>query len=147
MITMPIFKTEILGSQIEINFEESEREKLHRLIKNFKQRLNEFSNNDVRISNTTILFLAALKAEDQLEEIKNLVDNKKEYNDKITNQKNIIEKLSKEIVFLKDKVNELNTFNLSKNNNNSYAMKEITKLDNMLQTIQKKILSNNNDKY
>ena len=144
---MPIFKTEILGSQIEINFEESEREKLHRLIKNFKQRLNEFSNNDVRISNTTILFLAALKAEDQLEEIKNLVDNKKEYNDKITKQKNIIEKLSKEIVFLKDKVNELNTFNLSKNNNDSYVMKEIAKLDNMLKTIQKKILSNNNDKY
>ena len=147
MITMPTFKTEILGSQIEINFEENEREKLQSLIRNFKQRLNEFSNNDGRISNTTILFLAALKAEDQLEEIKNLVDNKKEYNNKITKQKYVIEKLSKEIVFLKDKVKELNTFNLSKDNNNSYAMEEITKLENMLKSIQKKILSKNNDKY
>ena len=144
---MPTFKTEILGSQIEINFEENEREKLQSLIRNFKQRLNEFSNNDGRISNTTILFLAALKAEDQLEEIKNLVDNKKEYNNKITKQKYVIEKLSKEIVFLKDKVKELNTFNLSKDNNNSYAMEEITKLENMLKSIQKKILSKNNDKY
>ena len=144
---MPTFKTEILGSQIEINFEENEREKLQSLIRNFKQRLNEFSNNDGRISNTTILFLAALKAEDQLEEIKNLVDNKKEYNNKITKQKYVIEKLSKEIVFLKDKVKELNTFNLSKDNNNSYAMEEITKLENMLKSIQKKILSKNYDKY
>ena len=33
---MPILKTKILGSQIEINFEESEREKLQHLISNFK---------------------------------------------------------------------------------------------------------------
>ena len=47
----------------------------------------------------------------------------------------------------KDKVNELNTFNLSKESRNSHVMEEITKLENMLQIIQKKILSKNNDGY
>ncbi|SVD58242.1 uncharacterized protein METZ01_LOCUS411096 [marine metagenome] len=144
---MPILKTEILGSQIEINYEASERDKLQRLISNFKHRLNEFPNKDGRISNNTILFLAALKVEDQLEEIKSLVDKHKEYNNKTIKQKKIIERMSKEIVFLKDKVNELNTFNLSKESRNSHVMEEITKLENMLQIIQKKILSKNNDGY
>ena len=144
---MPILKTQILGSLIEINFEESEREKLLHLISNFKQRLNEFSDNNGRISTNTILFLAALKAEDQLVEIKSLVDRNKEYKNQTIKQKNIIEKLSKEIVFLKDQINELNKFNLSKENNNSHAVEEITKLEQMLHKIQKKILSKNDDRY
>ena len=144
---MPILKTEILGSQIEIDFEASERDKLHRLISKFKHRLNEFPNKDGRISNNTILFLAALKAEDQLEEIKSLVDKHKEYNNKTIKHKNIIERMSKEIIFLKDKVNELNTFNLSKESSKSHVMKEITRLEIMLRIIQKKILSKNNDGY
>ena len=144
---MPILKTKILGSQIEINFEENEREKLQHLISNFKQRLNEFSDNNGRISTNTILFLAALKAEDQLVEIKSLIDQNKEYQNTAIKQKDMIEKLSKEIVFLKDQVNELNKFNLSKENNNTHAMEEIAKLEQMLQTIQKKILSKNDDRY
>ena len=144
---MPIFKTKILGSQIEINFEEGELEKLQHLISNFKQRLNEFPDNNGRIRANTILFLAALKAEDQLVEVKSLVDKNKEYKNKTIKQKNIIEKLSKEIIFLKDQVNELNKFNLSKENNNSHAMEEIIKLEQMLQTIQKKILSINDNRY
>ena len=144
---MPILKTTILGSQIEINFEESEREKLQHLISNFKKRLNEFPNTDGRINTNTIMFLAALKAEDQLVEIKSLIDQNKEYQNTAIKQKDMIEKLSKEIVFLKDQVNELNKFNLSKENNNTHAMEEIAKLEQMLQTIQKKILSINNDGY
>ena len=144
---MPILKTEILGSQIEINFEENEREKLQRLISSFKHRLDEFPNSEGRISNNTILFLAALKAEDQLEEIKKIFNINKEYNNKIIKQKNDIEKLSKEVVFLKDKVNELNTFNLSKNNSNFDVMEEITKLEKILQTIQNKILSKSDGRY
>ena len=144
---MPILKTEILGSQIEINFEESEREKLQYLISNFKQRLNEFPENNGRISTNTILFLAALKAEDQLVEIESLVDKNKEYKNTAIKQKNIIEKLTKEIVFLKDQVKQLNKFNLSIENNGSRALEEIIKLEQMSQKILKKILSKNDDRY
>ena len=71
---MPKFSTEILGSKIEINYEKKEREKLINLINNFKKRLGEFPNNG-RISNITIMFLAALRAEDQLVEVKTLLEN------------------------------------------------------------------------
>ena len=144
---MPILKTTILGSQIEINFEESEREKLQYLISNFKQRLNEFHDNNGRISTNTILFLAALKAEDQLVETKNLVDKNKDFQNTAIKQTNIIERLNKEIVFLKDQINELKKFSLLKENNNANAIEEIIKLDKLLQTIQKKILSKNDDRY
>ena len=143
---MPTLKTDILGSQIEINYEESEHKKLLRLISAFKKRLNEFSNNNGRISNNTILFLAALKSEDQLEEVYSLVDKMKKDKNILIEQKNIIEKLSKEIVFLNDKINKLNTVLLSQEKNNSHAKEEIIKLEKILQIIQKKILSKNDDR-
>ena len=39
---MPILKIDILGSIIEINYEQNEYDKLIYLIKNFKNRLKEF---------------------------------------------------------------------------------------------------------
>ena len=42
---MPILKTEILGSEIEINYEEVEKERLTKLINQFKKRLSEFPQN------------------------------------------------------------------------------------------------------
>jgi len=138
---MPTLKAEILGSNIEINFEEKEREKLLHLINNFKNRLSEFSNNNNgRISNTAIIFLAALKAEDQLEEIKNLLVKNKD-------DKNNIEKLNKEIVLLTDKVNKFKSINQQQDKNHSILIEEINNLENMLLSIQKKILLKNEDRY
>ena len=57
---MAILKIEILDSQIQINYEINEREKLINLIENFKKRLSDFPKNE-RISNNTIIFLAALR--------------------------------------------------------------------------------------
>ena len=66
---MPILKTEILGSQIEINYQEDEYNKLKKLISSYKKRLNDFSNNG-KVSRNTIFFLCSLKVEDELNEIK-----------------------------------------------------------------------------
>ena len=41
---MPILKTEILGSLIEINYEESEKDKLRKVIEKFNERLLDFEN-------------------------------------------------------------------------------------------------------
>ena len=143
---MPILKTEILNSLIEINFEENEHEKLIRLIKNFKKRFNDFQNdNNQKIKDNTIIFLAALKAEDELEEIKSLVKKNNLEKNKISEQKKIIGKLNREIVLLRDKVNESNSHSLLKEKSDSLAMEEISKLEVMLKSIQKKILSNNDN--
>ena len=66
---MPILKTEILGTNIEINYEKNEYDKLNDLIEKFKLRLSQFPN-DGRASSSQILFLAALKTEDELDEVK-----------------------------------------------------------------------------
>ena len=68
---MPIHKTEVLGSLIQINYEEKEKQKLLRLISKFKERLGEFSK-DGGINNNLVMFLSGLKAEDELEETKKL---------------------------------------------------------------------------
>ena len=63
---MPTLKTEILGSIIDINYEESEKEKLIKIIEKFNDRLLDFDNLRGKISDKKILVLAALKAEDQI---------------------------------------------------------------------------------
>ena len=135
---MPIYKTEILGNKIEINYEKNDLEKLTKLINKFKERLNEFPNKD-RINKSTVIFLAALKAEDQLEEIKSLLDNQSIIIDQNHNKNLTIEKLNKEIINLNDKLSNLNSSNASEKNNSKKIFNEIEKLDIDLKSIQKKI--------
>jgi len=144
---MPILKTEILGSKIEINFEENERKKLLHLVEVFKKRLNEFTIINGKTSNNTILFLVGLKIEDELKETMNLVHKNLEDKNRISEQKNTIEKLNKEIIFLKDKIKELKDFKLSEESSNAKTLEEINKLENIINNIHNKILSKNNDRY
>ena len=54
MSIMPTLKTEILGSIIEINYQEAEKEKLERLISRLTERINEFNHNAGQISDSKI---------------------------------------------------------------------------------------------
>ena len=135
---MPIVKTEILGSQREINYEKNEYKKLINLIDNFKKRLNEFPNNG-RISNKDIIFLAGLKAEDELEELKELLNFTKKQNKEIENKNLSIDDLKKEIVLLKDQIKTLESNNLVKDNDYSKACDYIEKLGNEIDSIKTKI--------
>ena len=74
---MPILEINILGSVIEINYQEDEKEKLLDLIEQFKIRLSEFENIKGRFSDTKIILLAALKAEDNIYELKQISHNLK----------------------------------------------------------------------
>ena len=141
---MPKFNTEILGSKIEINYEEKEREKLINLINNFKSRLGEFPNNG-RISNITIMFRAALRAEDQLVEIKTLVENHKvEENNKKEYIKNI-ELLHKTVVSLKDEINKLNLTIVSEKKKNVIILDEVNNLEFKIELIRQKIKNSLNN--
>ena len=135
---MAIIKIEILGSQIEINYEVNEREKLISLIENFKKRLSDFPNNE-RVSSNTIIFLAALKAEDQLAELKIVADKDKFNLEKIDNQDILIEKLNKEAALHQKKLKELKLLNIYEKNSSTNAVERINKLEKTLESIQKKI--------
>ena len=140
---MPTLKTEILGSIIEINYQEAEKEKLERLISKLRGRISEFNHNIGQISDSKIIFLAALKAEDHLEEIENLLE-KKDKEKKINDdQKNIINNLTKEIISLKDQISKLESHKSSYEEIDYKTLKNINTIEDHLDKILHKILATN----
>ena len=140
---MPTLKTEILGSIIEINYQEAEKEKLERLISKLRGRISEFNHNIGQISDSKIIFLAALKAEDHLEEIENLLE-KKDKEKKISNdQKNMINNLTKEIISLKDQISKLESHKSSYEEIDFKTLKNINTIEDHLDKILHKILATN----
>ena len=141
---MPTLKTEILGSPIEINYEESEKDKLIKIIEKFNDRLLDFENLRGKISDKKILILAALKAEDQI------IDRglKKEKETEIINNKKKeinINDITQEIIQLKDIESKLNIENNKLKNLISKAFSELDKMEKNIFDLTDKIISQSND--
>jgi cell division protein ZapA (FtsZ GTPase activity inhibitor) len=128
---MPILKTEILGTDIEINYEKNEYDKLNNLIEKFKIRLSQFPN-DGRASSNQILFLTALKAEDELETMKKKINIKE-------NKNFVIESLNKEIILLKEEIDKIKSSNISSIQDNNSIIDEIKELEKITKLIQDRI--------
>ena len=141
---MPTLKTEILGSPIEINYEEFEKDKLIKIIEKFNDRLLDFENFRGKISDKKILILAALKAEDQIidrsltkeKETEILNNKKKEIN---------INDITQEIIQLKDIESKLNVENRKLKNLISKAFSELDKMEKNIIDLTDKIISQSND--
>ena len=160
---MPILKTKILGSQIEIQYDLSEHDKLLNLIESQKKRIDEFPI-EGKISNISIIFLSALKVEDELSELKNTLEDKNKQNieyqnnilrkeekilnlsekinihkDLIKEKENLFKKLKLEFTSLNDQLNHSNLRISSEINNNIKIDKEIDDLNNSINLIKEKI--------
>ena len=134
---MPILKTEILGTVIEISYEKNEYDKLNNLIEKFKIRLSRFPN-DGRASSKQILFLAALKTEDELETVKKKIN--VNINEKNLQNKNlVIESLNKEIILLKKELEKIKSSNISNIKDNNSVLDEIKELEKKTKLIQDRI--------
>ena len=134
---MPILKTEILGTNIEISYEKNEYDKLNNLIEKFKIRLSQFPN-DGRASSNQILFLAALKTEDELETVKKKIN--LNANDKSLQNKNlIIENLNKEIILLKKELENIKSSNIYSIQDKSLVVDGIKELEKITKLIQDRI--------
>ena len=134
---MPILKTEILGTVIEISYEKNEYDKLNNLIEKFKIRLSQFPN-DGRASSNQILFLAALKTEDELETMKKKIN--VDANEKDLQNKNIvIENLNKEIILLKKELEKIQSSNISHIQDNTAVLDKIKELGKKTKLIQDRI--------
>ena len=134
---MPILKTEILGTDIEISYEKNEYDKLNNLIEKFKIRLSQFPN-DGRASSNQILFLAALKTEDELETMKKKINvNVNENN--LQNKNLLIEDLNKEIILLKKELEKIKSSNISNIQDNNSVLVEIKELEKITKLIQDRI--------
>ena len=119
---MPILKTEILGLEIEISYEKQDYDKLIHLIEKFKKRLSQFSN-DGRASSNQILFLAALKTEDELETMKKQID----------------VEANKEIILLKKELEKIKSSSISNIQDNTSAIVKIKELEKITKLIQDRI--------
>ena len=139
---MPTLKTEILGSPIEINYEESEKDKLIKIIEKFNDRLLDFENLRGKISDKKILILAALKAEDQI--IDRSLTKEKEIIDKQKKAININD-ITQEIIQLKDIESKLNIENSKLKNLISKAFSELNKMEKNIIDLTDKIISQSND--
>ena len=141
---MPTLKTEILGSPIEINYEELEKDKLVKIVERFNDRLLDFENLRGKISDKKILILAALKAEDQIIE-KNLTKEKEE--EIINNKKKEINinDITQEIIQLKDIESKLSDENSKLKNLISKAFSELDKMEKNIIDLTDKIISQSND--
>lgn len=135
---MPILKTEILGTDIEISYEKKDLDRLSNLIANFKIRLKEFPMNE-KVSNFKIMFLAALKAEDQLEDMKKLASRNQTKNEEIEEQKNVIQKLQKDTSLLKDKLDLFDKNEIIEKENNEKLIQEVNELHDLIISINLKI--------
>ena len=134
---MPVLKTEILGTDIEINYEKNEYDKLNNLIEKFKIRLSQFPN-DGRASSNQILFLAALKTEDELETMEKKIN--VDANEKDLQNKNIIiENLNKEIILLKKELEKIQSSNISHIQDNTAVLDKIKELGKKTKLIQDRI--------
>ena len=84
-------------------------------------------------------FLAALKIEDELEELKNLYNKSKDQHNTISDQKLIIEKLKKETILLNDKIKELESKKRFEESEFSKTYENISQLKNEIEIIKRKI--------
>ena len=143
---MPILEINILGSKIEINYQEDEREKLTHLIEQFKLRLSEFENLKGRFADNKIMLLAALKTEDNIYELMQKINNqKKMIESSLIHQEKFDDKI-REIVNLKDQLYSLNEKNKKLEELNTTTTNEFAKLNNkLLLLINKIIKTNKND--
>ena len=136
---MPIHKIEILGSKIEINYQENQKDKLINLINNFKKRLENFPQNE-RTSNITVIFLAALTAEDQIHELsKKLKKNDiNVFNSK--EEENTIENLNSKINILNIELKEIKKLHTNNANSEEILITQINDLEKDLESIKQKII-------
>ena len=135
---MPILKTNILGSNIDIHYEEGDKDKLIELINKFKKRLINTSNNG-KISVSKIIFIAALKLEDQLNEYKYIINENNIEKKKIIEQNNLIENLNNQITNLKKDIHESKNLKLLLEDDNKNAINAISELEESIKLIQVKI--------
>ena len=140
---MPILEINILGSNIEISYQEGEKEKLLNLVKQFKLRLSKFENLKLRFADFKIILLAALKAEDIIYELKQTIDNQNKVIESSSIQQEQIDNKIREIVKLKDELFLLNEKNKDLEEQNNKIINEIEKLNNQLISFIDKIVNTN----
>ena len=138
---MPTLKTTIFNSSIDINYDEGDKDKLLQLIENLNSRLKKYNYLNGKVSDSKIIILASLGIEDDLLEEKKLITEQNLISNDLKAKKLQVEKLSSEIINLKDKIHELES-KLNERNKSDFLIEEIIdKINNEIEILNKSMLS------
>ena len=138
---MPTLKTTIFNSAIDINYEEGEKDKLLQLIENLNNRLKKYNHLNGKVSDSKIIILASLAIEDDLMEQKKLISEQSSISNDLNVKKLHVEKLSSEIISLKDKIHLLESKLDERNNRDVLIENEIDEIDNQIENLNKSTLT------
>ena len=138
---MPILKTTIFNSAIDINYEEGDKDKLLQLIENLNNRLKKYNHLNGKVSDSKIIILASLAIEDDLMEEKKLISEQNLISNDLNVKKLHVEKLSSEIINLKDKIHQLESKLDEINKRDSLIADEIDEINKQIENLNKSMLS------
>jgi len=138
---MPTLKTTIFNSEIDINYEEGDKDKLLQLIENLNNRLKKYNHLNGKVSDSKIIILASLAIEDDLMEQKKLISEQSSISNDLNVKKLHVEKLSSEIINLKDKIHLLESKLDERNNRDVLIENEIDEIDNQIENLNKSMLT------
>ncbi len=127
---MPVYKAFILNKEINVNYEDSEKDKLIDAIKKINLRLESYDNLNGKISDSKLLSFLAIKLQAELIDLgeKNLLQNNLEKKIDSSNSQNIN---------LKNQLYELSEENKLLKNEKNLINKELNTLKNQVEIIIK----------
>ena len=138
---MPTLKTAIFNSAIDINYEEGDKDKLLQLIENLNNRLKKYNHLNGKVRDSKIIILASLAIEDDLMEQTKLISEQSSISNDLNVKKLHVEKLSSEIIRLKDKIHLLATKLDERNNRDVLIENEIDEINNQIENLNKSMLT------
>ena len=138
---MPKLSAKVFNQSIDINYENKDKNKLLKNIDNFNIRLKKYENLNGKVSDIKIIILAALEIIDDLsDKEKTILENNSILKSSL-NKDSEVNRLSSEIVSLKDKINLLES-QISKNTDgNDEIEKELEEIAKILENLNKNMIS------
>ena len=138
---MPTLKTTIFNSAIDINYEEGDKDKLLHLIENLNNRLKKYIHLKEKVSDSKVIILASLAIEDDLMEQKKLISEQSSISNDLNIKELHVEKLSSEIISLKDKIHLLESKLDERNDRDVLIENEIDEINNQIENLNKSMLT------
>ena len=138
---MPTLKTTIFNSSIDINYDEGDKDKLLQLIENLNSRLKKYNYLNGKVSDSKIIILASLGIEDDLLEEKKLITEQNLISNDLKAKKLQVEKLSSEIINLKDKIHELESKLDERNKRDLLIEDEIDEINKQIENLNNSMLT------
>ena len=138
---MPTLKTTIFNSAIDINYEEGDKNKLLQLIENLNNRLKKYNHLNGKVSDSKIIILASLAIEDDLMQQKKLISEQNSISNELNLKEFHVEKLSSEIINLKDKIHKLESKLNERNKRDFLIEDEIEEINEQIENLNKSMLS------